>query len=691
MRRSGVAGLARLSAAAAAAAASSPPPPPPQQQQRRCLFGPTRALQAQVLEDWWDRLDNIDVAPEGGFHWFEKFHARSMIEIKKRLRSVDCVVELRDARLPFSTYNEDMEKLTVDKPRVVVFNRSELADPRANEKLVEFYNAMGVPVVLATQSGLQEHAARKVVTAILKLKIPTYIQNAPVQALVIGMPNVGKSSLVNGLRTAFADEQTPLDYLRLKKKKRIMKRKMRVGGAVGVTRKLGMVNIHTAQGTHINLIDTPGFMFPKSTNIMQGKKLALLGMLDVKGRRRETVRNSSNAVFQVLMHHGMESALMAHFRMPLPPPKNFDEFRARAVLTMDLLMRASKNNMRNHTMDSFKRAAEMGGNEFDRVGADMISAFLKGKYGRFTLDEIPSVEKDRNGNMYVKGPAYIKKLVRLEQDRRDERARLLQHLKDHQESLRKEKRDAAEVEVNASEDQDEVDWQQEEADRKANDTSSAEMDGAAAWLESVPKARASKKKERRGAEVETTAEEVEAEGVEAEGEGEEAGEVVGNRVWNIKAKTIDLQSRESALGPNKAHEDYKLGKIVDRLMTTNEPILRRSGVLSRSLADFETTRYADLRDRKEKYTKEDADKLNELFIRNKRKRGKGVSTKNIDPDEPPPRTPRLVKIRTFGRPNEANNRSMLNKITGEAKIRQPNEALQKAMEIGRSSFGKMAG
>ena len=647
MRRSGVTGFARLSAAAA-------PAPSPPQQQRRCLFGPTRALQAQVLEDWWDRLDNIDVAPQGGFHWFEKFHARSLIEIKKRLRAVDCVVELRDARLPFSTYNEDMEKLTVDKPRVVVFNRSELADPRANERLVEFYNAMGVPVVMATQSGLQEHAARKVVTAILKLKIPTFIQNAPVQALVIGMPNVGKSSLVNGLRTAFADEQTPLDYLRLKKRKRIIKRKMRVGGMIGVTRKLGMVNIHTAQGTHINLIDTPGFMFPKSTNIMQGKKLSLLGMLDDKGRPRDHIRDTANAVFQVLIHHGMESALMAHFRMPLPPPKNFDEFRARAVLTMDLLMRASKNNLRNHTMDSFKQAAECGGSEFDKVGSELIGAFVKGKYGRFTLDEIPSVEKDRNGNTYVQGPAYIKKLVRMEQDRREERARLLQHMKDHQESQRKAKRgEAADVEVDAQEGQDEVDWQKAEADRKCNDTSSAEMDGSAAWLESVPKqARVSKTKERRGVEVETTAEEVsgaaaeaEAESVEAEGE-EEEEEVVGNRIWNIKAKTVDLESREAALGPNKVHEDYKLGKIVDRLMTTNEPILRRSGVLSRSLVEFETTRFSDLRDRKEKYTKEDADALNQLFLKNKRKKRKGYGsllvryththTQRVD-DEPRPR------------------------------------------------------
>lgn len=124
--------------------------------------------------------------------------------MKESLGLVDIVVELRDARIPKSSRNPEIEKIIGDKPRLVVFNKADIADPAVTKQWQEYYKSHGVrTLALDCRSGrgLKElvPAVREVLADLLAKRKAKGMQSRPIRMMIVGVPNVGKSSLINRL------------------------------------------------------------------------------------------------------------------------------------------------------------------------------------------------------------------------------------------------------------------------------------------------------------------------------------------------------------------------------------------------------------------------------------------------------------------------------------------------------------
>ncbi|MBB6675438.1 ribosome biogenesis GTPase YlqF [Cohnella nanjingensis] len=191
--------------------------------------------------------------------WFPGHMTRAKRQIQEKLKLIDVVFELLDARIPESSRNPMIDEIVGAKPRLVLLNKADLADAEANARWSEHYRAQGHSVLAIdsnTGTGVKEIAPR--VQALLQEKIDRQIAKGmkprPSRALIVGIPNVGKSTLINKLagRAAAATGDRP-----------------------GVTK--GQQWIRTGGG--LELLDTPGILWPKFEDPEVGFRLAATGAI----------------------------------------------------------------------------------------------------------------------------------------------------------------------------------------------------------------------------------------------------------------------------------------------------------------------------------------------------------------------------------------------------------------------------
>ena len=200
-------------------------------------------------------------------NWYPGHMAKTRRLLEEQLRAVDAVVELCDARAPMATRNPDLGALCRNKPRFLALNKADLADDAATKQWIARFRAEDTPAVRfqATGNGgrkemvaLVEQAARP---AVERMKARGAMKTARV--MVVGIPNVGKSTFVNRLRGSGI---------------------AKAGDRPGVTRASQWVKI----GPYLELLDTPGMLWPKLTDQRQARLLAFLGsvkdeILDTEG------------------------------------------------------------------------------------------------------------------------------------------------------------------------------------------------------------------------------------------------------------------------------------------------------------------------------------------------------------------------------------------------------------------------
>ena len=190
--------------------------------------------------------------------WFPGHMAKTRRQIEEKLKLIDVVVEILDARIPVSSKNPDISEITRGKPRVVVLNKSDLADENITKEWINFYKEQGVEVCLADCAkgkGINESIAA--VKRALSDKISQDAEkgmNRAIKILVAGVPNVGKSSYINRL----SGRSSAI-----------------VGDRPGVTK--GQQWIRLKNG--IELLDTPGILWPKFEDESVGISLAFTGAI----------------------------------------------------------------------------------------------------------------------------------------------------------------------------------------------------------------------------------------------------------------------------------------------------------------------------------------------------------------------------------------------------------------------------
>ncbi len=189
--------------------------------------------------------------------WFPGHMAKTRRLISDNLKNVDIVIEILDARIPLSSRNPEITKLKENKPSIIILNKASLADPVQNKIFCEHYNNENTRCILADCiSGDGLNKILPAVKEILKDKLERYEQKGMsgrrLYAMVLGIPNVGKSTLINKLSGG---------------------KKAKVENRPGVTRDKQWVST----GIGIDLLDMPGILWPKFEDKVVGENLALTG------------------------------------------------------------------------------------------------------------------------------------------------------------------------------------------------------------------------------------------------------------------------------------------------------------------------------------------------------------------------------------------------------------------------------
>lgn len=200
-------------------------------------------------------------------HWFPGHMAKGLKQMRASLKSVDCIMEIHDARIPFSGRNPVFQETLSVRPHLLILNKMDLADLSNKQRVLKQLEKTGIRNVLFTDCLKQRDDNVKnllpmVVDIIESNPRFNRDENTNYCLMVIGVPNVGKSSLINSLR-------------RTNMKKG---RASRVGGEPGITKAV-LTRIQVCERPIMHLLDTPGVLPPKIESVETGMKLALCGTI----------------------------------------------------------------------------------------------------------------------------------------------------------------------------------------------------------------------------------------------------------------------------------------------------------------------------------------------------------------------------------------------------------------------------
>lgn len=179
-------------------------------------------------------------------NWYPGHMAKTKREVSEKLSLIDVVYEVIDARIPKSSKNKDIDELIKNKPRILIMTKIDLADQEETKKWIDYYKQLGYKVIaldLLSNPNLQEifNETNKISISLNKKREEKGLKSRKTRVLILGIPNVGKSTLINRL---------------------VGKKATNVGNKPGITKQLEWIRIND----QIELLDTPGILWPKLDN-----------------------------------------------------------------------------------------------------------------------------------------------------------------------------------------------------------------------------------------------------------------------------------------------------------------------------------------------------------------------------------------------------------------------------------------
>ena len=275
--------------------------------------------------------------------WFPGHMTKAQRMIEDSIKQVDAVCEILDARIPRSSRNPDIDRLAAGKPRLIILNRVDLADPEITSQWRRHFERQGIRIIETdAKTGKGVNGFVPALKELLKDKLADYAAkvqiNRPMRVMILGIPNVGKSTFIN----------------------KVAKRKAAIAGdKPGVTRGKQWINIE--QG--LDLLDTPGILWPKFDSQEVGEMLAITNAIKADVIDKETL----GANFMLRLRDMYPDAVKERYKFV--PDKAMNGF--------ELLEEAAK-----------KRGFLLSKGEYDieRMANTLLGEYHDGKLGRISLE-----------------------------------------------------------------------------------------------------------------------------------------------------------------------------------------------------------------------------------------------------------------------------------------------------------------
>ena len=272
-------------------------------------------------------------------HWYPGHIAKAEKKLKEQLTLVDAVIEVIDARLPLSSSYDNITRLLGEKPRLILLNKSDLTDNNELKNFISIIeNKTGFPVIKSDAKNSKD--LNIIVKKAVELSEPRIqaimakgLLRRPARVMVVGMPNVGKSSIINKLTRSS---------------------KTKIGAKAGVTRQQQWVRINP----QLDLLDTPGIIPMKQEDQMRAKKLAFVNAV------------SENAYSNEVVAKELLQLLDKKYSQTVKDFYKVDELTLENIATS-----------RNWIISG-------GEPDIERTSVYVLRDFREGKIGKFILDEV---------------------------------------------------------------------------------------------------------------------------------------------------------------------------------------------------------------------------------------------------------------------------------------------------------------
>jgi len=299
--------------------------------------------------------DSQKSLPSTSINWFPGHMAKTRKQITEDLKMIDVVVEILDARIPNSSQNPDIRQITQNKKKVIVLNKYDLSDKVKVEKWVEYFTKKGQKVVLAdslTGRGINEttRQIQKIMEEDMQKMADKGRIGRKIRVMIVGIPNVGKSSFINRISKKTSAE---------------------VGNKPGVTKQKQWIRINDK----IELLDTPGVLWPKFENEKVAMNLAITG----------TIKDDILELTEVA--YTLTKFMLKNYKLNLLQRYSLNEEQIDEILNQE--QAENENIYEIMQLIGKKRGAILGGRVDDeRTSKLILDDFRSGKLGNITL-EIP--------------------------------------------------------------------------------------------------------------------------------------------------------------------------------------------------------------------------------------------------------------------------------------------------------------
>lgn len=275
------------------------------------------------------------------YQWYPGHMTKAKRMMQEDIKLIDLLIELVDARIPISSRNPDIDKLGAGKGRLILLNKSDLADPKANKQWIEYFKGLDIQVIeINSKNGsgmkLIQNAVNEACREKKERDKKRGILNRPVRAMVVGIPNVGKSTFIN----SYAGKACT-----------------KTGNKPGVTKGKQWIRL----GKGLELLDTPGILWPKFEDQAVGMKLAFIGSIND----------------EILLEDELAVDLITFLENSYPGciEKRFGIEESETPLkTLELI---------GKVRGCYKKGSEI---DFEKAASILMDEFRAGKLGRMTLE-----------------------------------------------------------------------------------------------------------------------------------------------------------------------------------------------------------------------------------------------------------------------------------------------------------------